>query len=239
MTRISMICAAAGALAALTSSAHSVSAGSVTIPTPNAPKVHLLPPPPPPTLKLNKANIAVQTIGSQTGGAGSGKAFQVNRTTGSVQFSNGQKGRVPPPGHTVTGGKLPSLLNANSGQGGAGSQGGTGLGGGLSNNNGAAIQPNSFNANSGQGGAGSQGGAGLSGGLSNTGGVLGGNAGQGAGGVGGTGALGGTGQGAGGALFGGTGAPGGTGQGGGGGVGGSRGGGISGGDDAVIKCSAC
>ena len=53
MTRISIICAAVGALAALTLSVQSASAGSVNIPT-NTPKVTVRPPPPP---KLNNAIV--------------------------------------------------------------------------------------------------------------------------------------------------------------------------------------
>jgi hypothetical protein len=63
MTRISIICAAVGVLAALTLSAQSVSAAGVTIPTPNVPKVTVRPLPP----KLNNAILQGGSQGTHVG----------------------------------------------------------------------------------------------------------------------------------------------------------------------------
>jgi hypothetical protein len=106
MTRAAIVCAAGGALVALACSADGASAGALTVRTP---KVVVRPPTP--HVQVNSyspGGTHVTTLGGGTVSAGTRNgasgAFQLDRTSGTVQFGNGTAGQTPPAGSSnVTG----------------------------------------------------------------------------------------------------------------------------------------
>jgi hypothetical protein len=100
MTRAVTVCAAGGALVALVCSVDGTSGGALNVYTP---KVVVRPPTP--HVQVNSyspGGLHVPTVGGGTVSAGTrngtSAAFQLDRTSGTVQFGNGTAGQVPPAG---------------------------------------------------------------------------------------------------------------------------------------------